>query len=108
MFFYFGLFVCLFVCPSDNYYAGIQRRSVLSEFFQFFIVFVVCRVLQNADRSKKINAVVSQTGRVVSQTGKAVGMCELSSSRLCFCAVDVVHVSTLFALILVIKQYQHL
>jgi len=31
-------------------------------------------VLQNADRSKKINAVVSQTGRVVSQTGKAVGM----------------------------------
>jgi len=32
-----------------------------------------CRVLQNADRSKKLNAVVSQTGRVVSQTGKAVG-----------------------------------
>ena len=31
-------------------------------------------MLQNADRNKKINAVVSQTGRVVSQTGKAVGM----------------------------------
>jgi len=30
-------------------------------------------VLQNAERNKKINAVVSQTGRVVSQTGKAVG-----------------------------------
>ena len=39
-----------------------------------YFSFVVFRVLQNADRNKKINAVVSQTGRVVSQTGKAVGM----------------------------------
>lgn len=31
------------------------------------------RVVQNADRNKKISAVVNQTGKVVTQTGKAVG-----------------------------------
>lgn len=36
-------------------------------------MYIVFRVIQNADRNKKINAVVSQTGRVVTQTGKAVG-----------------------------------
>ena len=34
---------------------------------------VLYRVIQNADRNKKITAVVNQTNRVVTQTGKAVG-----------------------------------
>ena len=48
----------------------------------------MCRVLQNADRNKKINAVVSQTGRVVSQTGKAVGMHKISFLPCYYLAVE--------------------